>query len=70
MFQMAVVNFGLPPSEFWEMTMNEWFALHEVHRPNDYAGKLTHDRVDDLLDDIELSDQEWWAKHGSTRNQS
>ena len=48
------------------MTMSEWFALFDLHRPNPYAGKLTHTRVDDLLHDLELTDDEWWEKHGST----
>ena len=44
-------SWGIQPSEFWAMTMPEWFALHEFHResrPGDYAGKLTKADVDEL----------------------
>ena len=44
-------SWGIAPSEFWQMTMPEWFALHEFnrqHQPGDYAGKLTKADVDDL----------------------
>lgn len=68
MFQIAVGTFNVQPSEFWGMTIPEWFALWEIHRPNDYAGKLTHDLVDDLMDDIDLSDDEWWEKNGASDN--
>lgn len=66
MYQLAVGTFGIQPSEFWEMTIPEWFAVWEVNRPNDYAGTLTHDAVDDLLDDMELNDEEWWDKNGAS----
>ncbi|MDX1489202.1 MAG: phage tail assembly chaperone [Acidiferrobacterales bacterium] len=65
MYQLAVGRFGVQPGEFWEMTIAEWFALWEVHRPNNYAGNLTHDVVDDLLDDLDLDDEEWWEKNGT-----
>lgn len=65
MYQLAVGRFGVQPSEFWSMTIPEWFALWEVHRPSDYAGNLTHNVVDDLLDDLDLDDEEWWSKNGA-----
>lgn len=66
MYQLAVKSFGVQPGEFWDMTIPEWFALWEVFRPNDYAGNLTHDAVDDLMDDLDLTDEEWWSKNGTS----
>lgn len=53
------------------MTMSEWFCEFEFNMknaPGNYAGKLTHGDVEDLLDDSELTDDEWWEKHGSSGN--
>ncbi len=33
-----------------------------------FAGNLTQGDVDDLLDDLELSDDEWWDKNGASGN--
>lgn len=65
MYQLAR-SWGVQPTEFWEMTIPEWFAELEMNRPNNYAGKLTHDAVDSLSEDIELTEEEWWRKYGST----
>lgn len=67
MYQMAM-SWGLSPNDFWDMTVNEWFALFEVNRPNNFAGSLTHSSVNALQEDMELTDDEWWAKHGSSQN--
>ena len=68
MFQLAVCNFGVSPSEFWNMTMPEWFALYEVNRPNQHAGNLNDDKVDEMLDDMDLTEGEWWQKYGPSGN--
>lgn len=44
---------GIQPSEFWGMTLPEWFVLYEHHRdkqPGDYAGKLTRADVWELYE--------------------
>ena len=53
MFQHAH-TWGISPSEFWDMTLPEWFVLHELHRPRDkardYAGNLVQADVDELAE--------------------
>ena len=41
---LAARGWGIQPSEFWGMTMAEWFCeydFHNANRPGRYAGKLT-----------------------------
>lgn len=49
--------------------MAEWYCeydFHADHVPQDtFAGKLTQGDVDDLLDDLDLTDKEWWEKNGA-----
>lgn len=69
---LAARQWGIQPSEFWEMTMSEWYCEFELHikdAPGAYAGKLTNGVVDDMVDDMQLTDAEWWGKHGSSSNQ-
>ena len=43
-------EWGIQPSEFWEMTLPEWFVEYEfrtAERPK-LAGNLTPDAVDEL----------------------
>lgn len=43
----------IQPSEFWEMTLPEWFAEYDFHagkKPGDFAGNLTQGDVDDIED--------------------
>ena len=51
------------------MTMGEWYAEYEFHADQSgsgtYPGGLTQGDVDDLTDDLTLTDAEWQAKHGS-----
>ena len=51
------------------MTMGEWYCEYEFHADQNgggtYAGNLTQGDVDDLMDDNELTDEEWWKKHGT-----
>ena len=68
MFQCAH-SWGITPNDFWDMTINEWFALHDMNKPNNHAGKLTDDVVNDIVDDMGLTDEEWWDKHGLPGNQ-
>ena len=64
MFQLAI-GWGVQPSEFWNMTLPEWFALLDFNlskeaqqsgAPTDFAA---------IKADMELSDAEWWKKHAS-----
>lgn len=44
-------DWGLAPSEFWDMTISEWFAEFEHRRPRqdgEYAGNLRQGDVDRL----------------------
>jgi len=47
-------EWGIQPSEFWEMTIPEWFLEYEIKAPKDpketYAGKLTRADVEELKD--------------------
>jgi len=54
------------------MTMREWYVEFEFYNdkasPDTYAGKLTNGDVDNMIDDAELTTDEWWQKHGSPSN--
>lgn len=44
-------QWGIQPSEFWNMTINEWWAEYDLHASassEKFAGKLTRNDVDDL----------------------
>lgn len=45
-------KWGIQPSEFWEMTISEWWLEYEINVPLDpkekYAGKLTRAEVEEL----------------------
>lgn len=44
-------EWGIQPSEFWEMTISEWWAEYELRAPRDtgaFAGKLTRADVEEL----------------------
>lgn len=46
-------EWGIQPSEFWDMTMCEWWAEYDLRAPagdEKFAGKLTRDDVDELRD--------------------
>lgn len=49
---MIVGDFGIQPSEFWNMSPDEAHHLYDMKRPrdpeNDYAGKLTQEDVERL----------------------
>ena len=52
------------------MTMGEWYCEYELHADasgsGTYAGKLTQNDVDELTDDLDLTDEEWRKKHGTS----
>jgi len=59
-------SWGIQPSEFWAMTINEWWLEYDSKLENDtskYAGKLTKSDVEELKDWMEKRD-------GRTRNAS
>lgn len=44
-------DWGLSPSEFWDMTFGEWFLEFEhrtANTPGSYAGNLTGGEVEEL----------------------
>jgi hypothetical protein len=45
-------KWGIQPSEFWAMTIPEWFVLFDHYKPEDkggtYAGSLTRGELDEL----------------------
>lgn len=44
-------QWGIQPSEFWDMTISEWWLEYELRSPAEkekFAGKLTRSDVDDL----------------------
>lgn len=45
-------SWGVQPSEFWAMTMGEWFLEYEHHEQGSgtYAGNLTRGDVDELTE--------------------
>ncbi len=66
---MAARHWGIQPSEFWDMTLAEWFCEAEHRMPRgagDYAGNLTRDDVDRLHRIALMSDDEWKAYNGNS----
>ena len=51
---LSARQWGVSPSEFWGMTMAEWFCEYEFNRPRDkttdFAGSLTQADVDRLTE--------------------
>lgn len=50
---LSARQWGIQPSEFWGMSMSEWFCEYDFHnsnRPGRFAGKLTEADVDELLE--------------------
>lgn len=47
-------SWGIQPSEFWSMTISEWWVEYESKAAfadsDKFAGKLTRSDVDELLD--------------------
>jgi hypothetical protein len=45
-------DWGIQPSEFWNMTMSEWWVEYEAKAPaakgEKFAGKLTRSDVEEL----------------------
>jgi len=45
-------QWGIQPSEFWGMTISEWWLEYDLNAPSDpkekYAGKLTRAEVEEL----------------------
>ena len=54
MYLTARYKFNLSPTEFWDMTLPEYFTELEFHAPDEtekrYAGKLTEEDVNELRD--------------------
>lgn len=45
---MSVGAWGIAPSEFWRMSMQEWAWLFDVKKPRrtgEWAGRMTDDEV-------------------------
>lgn len=44
-------QWGIQPSEFWGMTMSEWWLEYDLHsssKKDKYAGTLTRGEVEEL----------------------
>jgi hypothetical protein len=44
-------SWGVQPSEFWNMTLSEWWAEYDHHdttSPGKFAGNLTQEDVNDI----------------------
>jgi hypothetical protein len=52
-------SWGIQPSEFWAMTLNEWWCEYDSKAQQDtskYAGRLTQGDIDDLKDWMDKKD--------------
>lgn len=47
------------------MTFREWFIEAEMHMRQTPKGRIMLNAAE-WLADAELSDEEWWAKHGGS----
>ena len=59
LFAVCVSKFQVPPSEFYQMTMEELGYLFEFNAPqsdNDYAGNLTKGAVEELVEWMETDE--------------
>lgn len=56
-FYTLAVSWGIQPSEFWQMSPDEWWLIYETKRPRDpeldYAGSLDDNTISDLLTMLE-----------------
>lgn len=62
---------GIMPSEFWAMTADEFLTLAEFENdeaPVKGGAKITKKQAQEMANDLSLSDAEWWAKHGVSKN--
>ena len=53
---LAARSWGVQPSEFWSMTICEFFLEYEHRRPaqpGDYAGSLTRGALDEIRADMQ-----------------
>lgn len=60
---------GIMPSEFWAMTADEFLTLVEFENddaPLRAGGKLRRHEAIEMQRDLDLTDAEWWAKHGAS----
>ena len=59
-------QWGIQPSEFWDMTIGEWWIEYDLHvssADEKFAGKLTRNDVEDLKSWME-------EKNGADRRSS
>jgi hypothetical protein len=49
---VAVGSWSLQPSEFWAMTIREWWWLADVRAPSENYGDLSGNTVKDLYEDL------------------
>ena len=66
---LSARSWGIQPSEFWCMTLAEWFSEAEQRRekqPGDYAGNLTRADVQELQEIANMSDEEWERYNGTS----
>lgn len=62
---------GIMPSEYWEMTAGEFLVIAQMEADNapvSDGGKMRHKDARELALDLDLSDEEWWIKHGPTKH--
>jgi len=64
---LAARKWGIQPSEFWDMTMVEWMLEARFHMDQSPVGRAAQKR-DEWLEDMEMTDEEWWAKHGTSQS--
>jgi hypothetical protein len=46
MFRLAVKSFGLQPSEFWDMTLPEFYEVYRAHTEQDKGRGLSQAEID------------------------
>ena len=64
---LAAREWEIQPSEFWEMTMVEWMLEAQSRFDKTPEGRALR-RRDEWLEEAELSDEEWWSRHGTPKN--
>lgn len=66
---LAARDWGIQPSEFWDMTVGEWLLEADAKYRASPRGQRSK-KIRGWLADAELTDEEWNAKYGNNVSKS
>lgn len=64
-------DWGIQPSEFWGMTIHEWFTEHKFRKAQSdkLSGKMTDATKERMAENIQLTDEEFLRGTSTSINQ-